>query len=95
MKRGHQYLSNDETPPLLKHWFPIFGDGDLMILPQNGYFVNFLENGAYFFYTLHNARGYRYLKNGEDRISIDAFLQELWPKNWADDVIIWAQIQQG
>ena len=31
------------------YWFPIFGDNDVIILPQNGYLLNVLKNGAYDF----------------------------------------------
>ena len=41
-----------KTPSRLMHWIPLFGVDDVIFLPQNWYFVNFLENGAYDFFIL-------------------------------------------
>ena len=41
-----------KVPCRLMHWLPLFGPNDVIFLPQNRYFVNFLENGAYDFFIL-------------------------------------------
>ena len=46
-ERGHQMV---KVPCRLMHWLPLFGPNDVIFLPQNRYFVNFLENCAYVFF---------------------------------------------
>ena len=81
-----------KVPCRLMHWVTLFGPFLGPNLPKNRHFVNFLENGSYdFFKTWNKDGGHQYLSNGDNPIVIDSFPQELKPKNWGDDVIIWAQ----
>ena len=58
-----------KTPSRLMYWFPIFGDNDVIILPQNGYMLNVLKNGAYDF--LYYAE--RYVRGIWERLGELAF----------------------
>ena len=62
--------------------FPLFGVGEVSILPQNGYFVTLYKNDAYnlFHSCMTIADLDLSISNGENRIEIETFFQLIGKK---------------